>query len=372
VEIRLGAAADDAEEAQSGNVRLDSQDLELTFDKSPQLVGLRFQAVPVPRGARIVAAHLQFQAESTSTGPCGVQIRGEAADHAPPFAARAGDLSSRPLSSSAVAWTPAAWRVRGAAGADQRSPDISGVIGEIVARPGWKAGNPLALLVSGTSRAPSESRIAESYDGQPAGAPVLHIEYLPTPPTTTSTSSSTSTSATVTSTTSTTGAPTTTTSATSSTTLAPVAVFITADAHTSAGAPGTTFGGDTIVVDQRPARRGWMKIRVSGVRREPQRIALELSVASGSSAGSDHGGRIHTVPCGWAEDGITWRNQPALGPAVAEHARPVARGERVVLDLTPAITGDGEYCFALTTPSQNAVLYASRESATPPRAIVAH
>ena len=49
------------------------------------------------------------------------------------------------------------------------------MIGQIVARPGWASGNALALVVTGTG-----TRIAESFDGGAARAPVLHIEYSST------------------------------------------------------------------------------------------------------------------------------------------------------------------------------------------------
>ena len=46
------------------------------------------------------------------------------------------------------------------------------VIQEIVSQPGWASGNALALIVTGTGE-----RVAESRDGAPEGAPLLHIEY---------------------------------------------------------------------------------------------------------------------------------------------------------------------------------------------------
>jgi len=65
------------------------------------------------------------------------------------------------------------WTAAGDAGPEQRTPNLAAVIQEIVNRPGWASGNALAIIVTGTGR-----RVAESYNGVPAAAPLLHVEYL--------------------------------------------------------------------------------------------------------------------------------------------------------------------------------------------------
>jgi chitodextrinase len=178
--LRVAASADDAEEnAATGAVSLGSGDLELAVDGTiSQLVGLRFRGVAVPQGAPIVSASVQFTADEVRTGPVALTLRGEAADDAAPFAGTAFHLSGRSLTSSSVAWSPPDWTAVGAAGAAQRTPDLSALVQEIVGRPGWAAGNDLVLLVSGTG-----TRTAESYDGAPGAAPLLEIVYLGDPDT---------------------------------------------------------------------------------------------------------------------------------------------------------------------------------------------
>ena len=73
-----------------------------------------------------------------------------------------------------VDWAPAAWTTVGEAGLDQRTPDLSAVIQEIVDRAGWQASNALAFTITG-----SGARTAESYNGKASAAPLLHIEFLP-------------------------------------------------------------------------------------------------------------------------------------------------------------------------------------------------
>ena len=60
----------------------------------------------------------------------------------------------------------------GAAGAGQRTPDLAGVLQEVVDRPDWTAGNPVALVFSGSGK-----RVAEAYEGSRSAAPLLHIDY---------------------------------------------------------------------------------------------------------------------------------------------------------------------------------------------------
>jgi hypothetical protein len=65
----------------------------------------------------------------------------------------------------------------GEAGPDQRTPDITLIIQEIVNRPGWTSGNALAIIVTGTGE-----RVAEAYDEDQAAAPLLHVAYNTDPP----------------------------------------------------------------------------------------------------------------------------------------------------------------------------------------------
>ena len=165
---------DDAEEnLATGGVNRTSGDLELAVaGTTPQAVGLRFAGVGIPQGATILSASVQFTADEANAGSAALSIRGEAADHAAPFSTTAGDVSGRPATAASTAWNPPEWTAVGDAGAAQRTPDLSAVVQEIVGRPGWTAGNALGLVVSGTG-----TRIAESFDGAPSAAPVLHVEY---------------------------------------------------------------------------------------------------------------------------------------------------------------------------------------------------
>jgi uncharacterized protein YjiK len=169
--VRVAAGSDDAEEKPSGSISLTSSDLELVYDGAIQTVGMRFTGIDVPQGAAIGAAWIQFETDEAQSEATSLTLQGHDADNAATFTTTAFNVSSRPRTSAAVGWSPAPWTTAGDAGANQRTPDLSPIIQEIVDRPGWSAGNALAIVVTGTGR-----RTARAYDGKPAGAPLLHIE----------------------------------------------------------------------------------------------------------------------------------------------------------------------------------------------------
>jgi len=158
------SSTDDAEEA-TGAVDTGSSDLEITEDDPgvPQLVGLRFDGVDLPQGLPILSAHLQFRTDEDDKNrePFSVTIRGEAIADAATYSETNFDISGRSLSTAEVLWSGIpAWTLEHEAGPDQRTPDISPIVEEIIAQPGWQAGNAMAFVLSGTG-----TRTAESYDG---------------------------------------------------------------------------------------------------------------------------------------------------------------------------------------------------------------
>ena len=71
-DLRIAASADDAEENASNSVSLTSPDLDMLLDGSGTssvtnlAIGLRFIAIPLPRGALISNAYLQFETDEVS------------------------------------------------------------------------------------------------------------------------------------------------------------------------------------------------------------------------------------------------------------------------------------------------------------------
>ncbi|MBY5161740.1 Ig-like domain-containing protein [Salsipaludibacter albus] len=172
VDVQVEANSDDAEEAASGVVELDSTDLEMVQEASVQTVGLRFDGVAIPRGATITTARVQFQVDETDGRTTQLDLALQDADDPPTFGPGAFDLSSRPVLDEPVTWTPPSWSPVGQRGAAQQTPDLARLVQELVDRPGWSSGNAVALLVSGSGK-----RTAEAHDGVPDQAATLHVAW---------------------------------------------------------------------------------------------------------------------------------------------------------------------------------------------------
>ncbi|MCX7921094.1 MAG: metallophosphoesterase family protein [Clostridia bacterium] len=176
VEKRVSTGMDDVEENTSdGSMYTNSTDLELITDGTTnQVVGMRFNGISIPRGAVITNAYLQFTCDEVSSGTANLTIKGEASDNAGAFTTTAYNVSSRAKTSATVTWAPPAWNTIGAAGTNERTPDIKNIIQEIVNRSGWSSGNSIVMQITGTS---GSWRCAEAYEGSSTQAPLLHIEY---------------------------------------------------------------------------------------------------------------------------------------------------------------------------------------------------
>ena len=172
IDIRVAAVSDDAEESSSGSMYLNSSDLELVFNHSDQTIGMRFNGVEVPQGAFVTNAFIQFKVDEVNEEVTHLIIEGQASDNASTFTANDGNVSSRPRTIAGVSWAPEPWRTIGQAGLDQQTPDIASIVQEIVDQPGWRSGNSLVIIITG-----SGERTAESYDGDQNGAPQLYVEF---------------------------------------------------------------------------------------------------------------------------------------------------------------------------------------------------
>jgi type IV pilus assembly protein PilY1 len=126
----------------------------------------------------IRGATLQICSHTSSlTAAIDCQIRAEEADDPDDFTGseRAPSLLLMTDSSqtwpwqSDAAWAPNAW---------YESPDFTGVIQEIVNRPGWSPGNALVVILSSKGHTNDERRIW-SFEGEPQKAARLTISYQP-------------------------------------------------------------------------------------------------------------------------------------------------------------------------------------------------
>jgi PKD repeat protein len=141
-----------------------------------------------------------------------------------------------------------------------------------------------------------------------------------------------------------------------------------ADSYTSSASPSGNYGTQTSVRVRASStiNRAYLRFTVAGLDGAVQSAKLRLFVTDGSP----QGGTVRRTTGGWTETGLTWNNAPALDSAVLATAGKVAAGTWIELDVTAAVTGNGDVNLGIQTTSSNSTLYASRESANDPTLVV--
>lgn len=184
VDRRIDNNDDDAEQPVGGASDTTSSDLEMPYEnidqEDKQVVGVRFTNIPIPPGAPIISAYIQFHVDETKDGnlPVNLIIDGELSTDAADFDAMP-EIEDRPRTLASVSWAVPDWTTTSEEGPDQRTADLVAIIQEIVNQPGWALGNSIVLIISDDPTNPSQGiRCAESHEGEASAAPLLHIEYL--------------------------------------------------------------------------------------------------------------------------------------------------------------------------------------------------
>jgi uncharacterized protein DUF6701 len=187
ISYAVSSGIDDAEERNvtgtppgGGTMNLDSTDLELVYDGGTrQVVGMRFTGVAIKQGASsITDAYIQFTVDENDSGTTNVVIYGQDADDTLEFGTSNGNITGRTPTTASVSWTSIpTWNGAGTAGTDQRTPNISSIISEIVQRPGWTENSSIVIMIEPDTGCNSSAcqRTAESFNGTPAEAPQLVI-----------------------------------------------------------------------------------------------------------------------------------------------------------------------------------------------------
>jgi hypothetical protein len=172
----IATGLDDVEESAAGIIYTNSTDIELVYDSynsaGNQKVGLRFTNLAIPQNAIISNAYIQFTCDEVTTGVCSLVIKGEATDNSSSFTTTANNVSARTMTTASVNWAPPAWSTADIATLNQRTPDISSVIQEIVNRSGYTSSSAISIILTG-----SGTRTAEAYEGVPASAAKLFVTY---------------------------------------------------------------------------------------------------------------------------------------------------------------------------------------------------
>lgn len=185
----LLSSNDDAEmDIANGAMDITSSDIELTTDGAElQIIATRFGNVSIPAGSVVLDAYVQFTVdEVNASGDVDVVLAFEETDNAGAITAMANDLASRTYTDSIIWNNLPGWNTVGDKGVNQRTPNISSLLQQIIDRQGWTAGNalllamvdPAVLSIPGYSGNASK-RVAQTYDLSPANAPQLVVTYVP-------------------------------------------------------------------------------------------------------------------------------------------------------------------------------------------------
>ncbi|MBF0590232.1 MAG: VWA domain-containing protein, partial [Magnetococcales bacterium] len=167
---QISSDHDAVEQRPDGSMRMDSSDLELVEDSGTQIVGLRFPDLNIPQGATILDARVAFEIDRYRDQDTNLSIQGQAVDNAPPFTNTWNGVSSRTKTTASTDWNDLPILHENEM---LTTPNMNGIIQEIVNRPGWNSGNAIALISSGEGKREVESVSPEGG----SAAPKLIITY---------------------------------------------------------------------------------------------------------------------------------------------------------------------------------------------------
>lgn len=135
--------------------------------------GVRFRGVGIASGYKILAAYVLYYAENNlAANDVDIRIYGEDADNAAAFTTYANFMGRTLTTAYSEVDT---WQAH-AAGTAYTTVDVTGVVQEILDRPGWVSGNALALIFQNQgSTTAAAYRDMSAQDSVANPAPCLHI-----------------------------------------------------------------------------------------------------------------------------------------------------------------------------------------------------
>ena len=173
-------------QADDGAEGLGSSDLEMPWEdgirsSSYQVIGLRFIDLQIPKGSEVVNAYVQFTGDDDDNnkltgGPVNLVINGLLQPDPGEFSGGEDFYTDRePKTTTEVAWSNTPSWTNNRATAAARTPDISGIIQEIIDQDDWAGGNALIIFIRDNEANPSDGQ-RSALSGPGATGPLLHIE----------------------------------------------------------------------------------------------------------------------------------------------------------------------------------------------------
>ncbi len=172
IRIPLVKAADDAEEVRSGSMSVGGGLLDFNEKTgTSQTVGIRFQNIAVPQGAKVTGVRLEVRGGRADADPVRLLVTGEATADAATFTSSKNNLSSRKKTAATSLWRPNPWKKGGL----YKTGDLSAIVQEVVDHKDWESGNALAFFVDGAGGAGKRSAVA--YETSAKHRPVLVVTF---------------------------------------------------------------------------------------------------------------------------------------------------------------------------------------------------
>ncbi|UCE28728.1 MAG: hypothetical protein JSV85_05480 [Candidatus Bathyarchaeota archaeon] len=176
-EFHVSASGDDAIESGFGLFFHSTEYLNIysqIVDSERWSSAIRFTNVTIPRDATITSASVSLYVHDADHDDVNCDIYGNNVDDSRNFVVGQNilDQSERPRTKSSVGWVDNDLGV----GWVQKAT-LENIIGEITARPGWSAGNAIALLFIARQNPIDKSFRVHSYDYNSEYAPKLEVSW---------------------------------------------------------------------------------------------------------------------------------------------------------------------------------------------------
>ena len=165
--VTFAASSDDAEQENDEIDALFDDDLDAGWEGDPEdqnilTTGIRFQNIPLPKGAVIDSAYILVHSheDKSAEDVARITIVGDDTDHAETFTEDML-IDARPQTDASILWEVAEeWTIY----QPYRTVDLSPIVQEIIERDGWQAGNAMAFIMLGENQGPSEVENAREFE----------------------------------------------------------------------------------------------------------------------------------------------------------------------------------------------------------------
>ena len=153
---------------------------------------------------------------------------------------------------------------------------------------------------------------------------------------------------------------------------APVTVTAVADTYARSDSSNSNYGAQATIQGYRAwfgstTYQPFVRFSVGALPATPVSAKVRLYVTDSSTA---TGALFQTADATWTENGLTWNNRPATAGAQLAASQNATLNQWVEFDVTPVVTGPGQYSFTLTNANSNLVQFSSRQGANAPQLVI--